>query len=38
VADAGADQTVVSVGPQGTAVTLDGSASSDANGNALTYT
>jgi len=38
VANAGADQTVVCAGPSGTAVTLDGSGSSDPDGDSLTYT
>jgi hypothetical protein len=37
-ANAGDDQTVVSAGSSGTAVTLDGSASSDPDGDSLTYT
>jgi hypothetical protein len=37
VANAGADQSVIYAGPSGTAVTLDGSASSDPDGNSLTY-
>jgi len=37
VANAGLDQTVVYAGPSGTAVTLDGSASSDPDGDSLTY-
>ena len=37
VANAGADQTVGCTGPNGTAVTLNGSASSDPDGDALTY-
>lgn len=38
VADAGPDQTVECGGPNGSAVTLDGSVSSDPDGDALTYT
>lgn len=38
LANAGADQTVVYAGPSGTSVTLDGSASSDPNGDSLSYT
>lgn len=37
VANAGADQTVHATGPNGALVTLDGSASSDPDGDALTY-
>ncbi len=37
-ANAGADQTVFYAGPAGTTVTLDGSASSDPDGNSLAYT
>jgi hypothetical protein len=38
LANAGADQIVVYAGPSGTEVTLDGSASSDPDGDSLTYT
>jgi hypothetical protein len=38
LANAGTDQIVVYSGPSGTAATLDGSASSDPDGNSLTYT
>jgi hypothetical protein len=38
VANAGADQTVEAAGPTTTAVTLDGTGSSDPNGDALSYT
>ncbi|WP_412062671.1 PKD domain-containing protein [Rubrivirga sp. IMCC45206] len=38
VADAGPDQTAECVGPDGAVVQLDGSGSSDPNGDALTYT
>lgn len=38
VADAGPDQTVEATGPDGAQVTLDGSGSSDPDGDALTYT
>lgn len=37
VANAGADQTVQSAGPNGTTVTLNGSASADPDGDALTF-
>jgi len=38
VADAGADQTLEGSGPAGSVVTLDGTGSSDADGDPLTYT